>query len=113
MKLRLDPNSLCFRLDFNEFEQLLEQGQIQNILYLPHNTVTYDVICLPFGSKATFKAKDGHFTLSLAREILEDHKESLPSLSGIINDFATEQGKNIEVSLEINLKKKRKYSSKA
>lgn len=110
MKLRIDPEKISFRLDFDELEQLLNEGEIQETTELPEGSLTYKVTCSPEGSATDFQAGDGAYTLSLARDVIEDHKAALPSLKGIICTFPTRSGGKIKVSLEVNLKKKLKRS---
>lgn len=110
MKLRIDPEKISFRLDFDELEQLLEQGGMQEVIALPEGNLTYKIICLPAGSAPAFQAGAETYSLSLARDVIEDHKSALPSLKGIIVKFPTRNGSKINVSLEVNLKKKLKRS---
>ncbi len=106
MKLRIDPEKISFRIDFDELEKLLNEGEIKETTALPHGNLVYKVICLPAGLESDFQAADGAYILSLARNILEDHKSALPSLKGIKSEF---NGK-ATVTLEVNLKKKVKRS---
>ncbi len=114
MKLRIEPGKIGYRLDFDELERLLAEGQLEEKLALPRGHLTYRVICRPAGAKATFETNEqggeqaggARFTLSLARDALEDHKAALPSLKGIVSVFAGANQSPVEVSLEINLKKK-------
>ncbi len=112
MKLRINSEKISFRLDFGELDLLLTQGEIIETTRLPHDCVTYKIICLPAGSSAIFTAGGGHFTLSLARDVIENHKGELPSLAGIISEFPCRDGGTIQVSLEVNLKKKIRRASK-
>ncbi|MBL4767475.1 MAG: hypothetical protein JKY94_07105 [Rhodobacteraceae bacterium] len=109
MKLRIDPKKISFRLDLDELEQLLEQGEIEENTALPVGHIRYRVTRLPAGSPPKFQADPSGYHLSLARNILEDHKAALPSLKGIVCVFATEKSGQINVALEINLKKKLKH----
>lgn len=106
MKLRIDPEKISFRLDFDELEHLLERGEILETTALPEGSLSYKVIALPAGSSPEFQAKNGAYILSLPRDIIEDHKAALPSLTGIITDF----GGSVIIALEVNLKKKLKHS---
>ncbi len=120
MKLRLetehdqghDQGKIGFRLDFDELTALLSSGEISQRLALPDGYLSYKVICLPAGSKAEFTAYEQSFTLSLARDVIENHKAGLPSLKGIVTDFPDRNGGRLTVSLEVNLKKKLKRALK-
>lgn len=109
MKLRIDPKKISFRLDVEELEHLLEQGEIEAKTALPVGHIHYRVTCLPAGSRPKFQADPSGYSLSLAQDTLEDHKAALPSLKGIVCVFATENAGQISVALEINLKKKLKH----
>ena len=109
MKLRIDPDKISFRLSFEELELLLDQGEIQERISLPVGHFSYRVTRLTAGSPPKFQTGPSGYRLSLARDTLEDHKAALPSLKGIICDFATESDGQISVALEINLKKKLKH----
>ncbi|MBL4893660.1 MAG: hypothetical protein JKY59_02130 [Emcibacter sp.] len=109
MKLRIDPEKISFRLDFDELEILLREGVIQDSTPLPESHLKYKVITLTAGSKATFQATNGAYILSLPRDVVEAHKATLPSLKGIVTAFPCQNG-DLLVSLEINLKKKLKHS---
>lgn len=106
MKLRIDPDKISFRIDFDELEQLLEKGKLQETTALPEGSLTYKIICMPAKSSPEFLVRDGDYVLSLARDVIEEHKTALPSLKGVVNIF----GRNAKVSLEVNLKKKLKRS---
>ena len=108
MKLRIDPSKICFRIDFDKLELLLTQGRLQETILLPETVINYKIIVLPAGSQADFSQNGGNFTLSLARDVIENHKKSLPSLAGIMTRFPIRNGEKITVSLEVNLKKKPK-----
>ena len=109
MKLRIDPEKISFRLDFDELEYLLNEGQIKARTPLPEDCLNYKIIVLPDGSEADFQAASNSYILSLPRDVIEEHKTTLPSLKGIVTDFPCEKGELI-VSLEVNLKKKLKHS---
>ncbi|NOZ42199.1 MAG: hypothetical protein GXP02_03400 [Alphaproteobacteria bacterium] len=113
MKLRIDPERISFRLDLEQAKTLLERGKFEQATPLPDGEITSRIICLPAGSEAGFQAGDNVFTLSLARDVIEDHIASLPSLHGIVTQFSTAGGNSFEVALEINLKKKLKRSLKS
>lgn len=104
MKLRIDPEIISFRIGFDELEYLLEKGNIQETTPLADGNLRYEVICLPAGSEARFQSSNNAYILSLSKDIIEAHKDELPSLSGI----ATEFDGGVKVSLEVNLKKKLK-----
>ena len=106
MKLRIDPEIISFRIDFDELEYLLEKGHIQEVTPLANGNLRYQVICLPAGSAATFQTGNNAYILSLSKDIIEAHKATLPSLKGIITKFDG----GVNVSLEVNLKKKLKRS---
>lgn len=110
MKLRLEADKICFRLDFPELERLLDRGEIQERTDLPEGGLTYRIICSPQGTAPSFKTDGEHFTLSLARDVIEEHKAALPSLKGIGGEFSTQNGGRLAVTLEVNLKKKLKHS---
>lgn len=110
MKLRIDPESISYRLDFDELEKLLAEGQLVETLALPEDHLTYRVTCLPHAAEASFQAQDQTFHLTLSRDSLLEHKAALPSLKGIIHSFPTQKGGTLDVSLEVNLKKKIKRS---
>jgi len=106
MKLRIDPDKICFRLTLGELNHLLDQGEIKEVVTLPNGCLTYQVICLPEQSNAEFTGDTQNYTLSLAREVIENHKENLPSMDGIISKFPCRDDGVITVSLAVNLKKK-------
>jgi len=106
MKLRINPEMICFRIDFDELDRLQNMGEIQETTALPEGKLTYKVICLPAGSPPAFQAENGAYILSLSRDVIENHKADLPCLTGIITDFSN----SVKVSLEVNLKKKIKRS---
>lgn len=106
VKLRIDPDNISFRLDFYELGQLLKDGEIKQTTALPGGWLTYKVICLPPGSAPGFQADGAVYCLSLAQNVIEEHKAALPSLKGIVNDF----GHRTTVTLEVSLKKKVKRS---
>lgn len=106
MKLRIDPEKISFRINFDQLEKLLEQGQILAITALPQGHLTYKIICLPAGSPPEFQASDRAYILSLPRDVIEGHKAALPCLKGIITEFDG----GVKVTLEVNLKKKLKHS---
>ncbi|MCF6215879.1 MAG: hypothetical protein L3J58_06865 [Emcibacter sp.] len=112
MKLRIDPKKISFRLDLDELDLLLTQGDIMEKTNLPQGCLTYKIICLPAGSSPIFTADKGDFTLSLAQDVIENHRGNLPSLAGIISEFPSQKGDIIQVSLEVNLKKKIRRASK-
>ena len=106
MKLRIEPGLISYRLDFDELEQLLDQGQLEQDVPLPDSILSYRITCLPEGAKTTFQAGGQTFSLALAKDIIEEHKAALPSLKGISTIFPAQNGGTVEVSLEVNLKKK-------
>ncbi|PCI51067.1 MAG: hypothetical protein COB49_03025 [Alphaproteobacteria bacterium] len=110
MKLRIDPEKISFRLDFDELELLLDKGEIQEITKLPKGRLTYKVICLPAGGTARFQAEGSACILSLPQNVIKGHKAALPSLKGITTEFDGQNGSKIKVALEVNLKKKLKHS---
>jgi len=87
---------------------LLASGELSERLTLPDGFLSYTIVCLPAGSKAEFTTYEQSFTLSLARDVIENHKAELPSLKGIVTDFPDRNGGRLTVSLEVNLKKKLK-----
>jgi len=113
MKLRIDPKKISFRLDLGELDLLLTQGDIMETTSLPQGCLTYKIICLPAESSPIFTTGKENFTLSLARDVIENHRGNLPSLAGIISEFSSREGGIIQVSLEVNLKKKIRRASKA
>jgi len=110
MKLRIDPKKVSFRLDLDELTELLNQGEVRAETPLPEGKLSYKIICLPPGSAPDFQAEKNSFSLYLARDTIEAHKASLPSLQGIQCQFSTRGGDRLDVSLEVNLKKKLKRS---
>jgi len=116
MKLRIDPKKISFRLDLDEVGILLKEGRLQAKTPLPDGELCYEIICLPPGSPSDFQTDfqkgSNIFTLWLARDIIEAHIARLPSLRGIICRFPTRDGDMLDVSLEVNLKKKIKRSLK-
>ncbi len=106
MKLRIDPERISFRIDFDELDMLLDLGEIQEVTPVPEGRLSYKIICMPAGSTAAFWVRDGAYILSLSKDVIENHKAALPSLKGIISEFAG----GTKVSLEVNLKKKLKHS---
>lgn len=110
MKLRIDPEKISFRLDLDEVEKLLDQGELQEKTPLPEGHLVYKIICLPTGAAAEFQAGEDAFTLLLARDVIETHIASLPSLQGVISQFSAQNGARLDVALEVNLKKKLKRS---
>ena len=107
----MEPGLICYRLDFDELEQLLTQGQLEQSLALPKGELHYRVFCLPKEEKAVFQTEQMNssqmiFSLSLARDTIEAHKAALPSLKGISHFFTCQNSDDLEVTLEVNLKKK-------
>ncbi|VAX05125.1 hypothetical protein MNBD_ALPHA03-531 [hydrothermal vent metagenome] len=113
MKLRIDPKKISFRLNLGELDLLLTQGDIMERTNLPQGCLIYKIICLPAGSPPIFTAGKGNFTLSLAQDVIENHRGNLPSLAGIISEFPSREGGIIQISLEVNLKKKIRRRSKS
>ncbi len=100
MKLRLADKNIIFRLENNEYQQLMETGTLSQLIPLPNeDAFCYKVIIGP--AQSVYFAS-GELVLTLTAAMLNDLIKA-PKKSGLTYQYPTKQG-DVKVSLQLDNK---------
>ncbi len=102
MKLRLENNKVCFRINREELDELIESGKISSktsglsyCVKSDDKIITSDLI---YG--------DNKLTLYLPLQLVIKHKNELPSKEGVLSKIKSDDSNYIIASLEVDVRSK-------
>ena len=102
MKLRLEDNKVCFRINREELEDLIGSGSIGSVtaglsycVKSDDKIITSDLI---YG--------DNKLILFIPLQLVVKHKGELPSKEGIVTNIKSENSNHIIASLEVDVRSK-------
>lgn len=107
MKLRLESDTLRFRLSAAELDRLLAAGSLTTSTPLPGGAFRYAVE-LTDGEGWTFTGNAHHIVLRLPRLDVLGHKAELPSKAGLLHTLNVNGGV-LDICFEIDAKRPRAH----
>ncbi|MCW8878541.1 MAG: hypothetical protein OQK04_15540 [Kangiellaceae bacterium] len=111
MYIRIQDNSIRFRVSRNEAEQLLDGGKLEESLRLsPAKTLHYSIA--PTQNENTYRLDESNNSIcaSINLESLRNELENKPSKKGITIFTSTDKPSPSLVTLEVDLKRKKTAS---
>ena len=109
MKIKLTKQSIRFRIDLSELEDLLKRGELRQKLYLSESaTLTYWIKCVERSKPMRLFASPKKWLLEISTEALDSYKKTLPNKQGLIYKQPVLAGKEslyINVIFEVDVKK--------
>ena len=109
MKLRIDRQTLRFRVDHQEWESLREGSALQQETYLPNGAALCVSIVVSAEHDVLFLSYEKeHMTLYVSETMVAALLDTLPSRDGIKNTQAMEGGHTLQLVFEVDIRSQRR-----